>query len=97
MPLEDRVIVRISKGNRRKTAPEIAAELKRGHRKPTSVTTVKRRLSKAGLREYIAYKHTKIRPSKTGRKVLWTDESNFEVYGSHSVFVRRSAGEGVSD
>jgi len=46
---EDRQIVIISKLNRRLTAPENAAEINRGRRDPVCVSTVKSKLSKAGL------------------------------------------------
>ena len=49
---EDRTIVRISLAARRKTAPEITADVANYHNLHISVATVKRRLKEAGLRAY---------------------------------------------
>ncbi|CAK9824990.1 Transposable element Tc1 transposase [Anthophora retusa] len=110
-PAEDRAITIISKRNRRKTAPEITAEINASRPEPVSLTTVKRRLRKAGLHGRIAMRKPLLRKQNKAKrlawarshkdwvledwkKVLWTDESKFEVFGSkRRKFVRRSAGE----
>ncbi|CAK9805030.1 hypothetical protein ANTQUA_LOCUS4340 [Anthophora quadrimaculata] len=53
-PAEDRTITIISKRNRSKTALEITAEINISRSEPVSLTTVKRRLRKAGLHGRIA-------------------------------------------
>lgn len=108
---QDIAIVVTSKRNRRKTAPEIAAELNATLPKPISVSTVKRRLQKAGLHGRIALRKPLLRKENKKKrmqwarlhqnwtledwhKVLWTDESKFELFGSRRrIFVRRSLGE----
>lgn len=112
---DDRQIVITSKRNRRKTAPEIAAEINRGREKSISVTTVQRRLRSAGLfgriamRKPLLRKQNKVKRLEWARehqhwtleqwkKVLWTDESKFEIFGSRRrMFVRRSAGERAAE
>lgn len=112
---EDRKIVLTSKRNRRKTAPEITAEMNEHREKPISVSTVKRRLQQAGLHGRIAMKKPLLRKvnkqkrfkwarehqnwtAEDWSKVLWTDESKFEIFGSRRrTFVRRSAGERASE
>lgn len=70
-PAEDRQIVMISKRNRRKTAPEIAAEVSVGRRKQISVTTVKRRLGKAGLHGRVAVRKPLLRKKNKQKRYAW--------------------------
>lgn len=110
-PNDDLRIALTSKRNRRLTAPEIRAQLNEGRAKPVSLTTVKRRLAKAGLHGRIAARKPLLRPQNRKKrlewaklhkdwdmdmwsKVLWTDESKFQVFGSNRrTFVRRRVGE----
>jgi len=108
---EDRYIKIISKRNRRKTAPEIRAEVCQIFHKDLSVTTVKRRLINSGLNGRIAKRKPLIRKINAVKRlewaqehatwsmqqwknVLWSDESKFEIFGSHrKVYVRRGPHE----
>ncbi|KAG7196845.1 hypothetical protein KM043_014008 [Ampulex compressa] len=94
---DDRFIRTISKRDRQKTAPEIAAELNQHRDLPISVTTVKRRLYEVGLRGYTTVKKPLKQQDKIKRlewakvhenwspeewkSVLWTDKTKFE--GKH--------------
>lgn len=71
---DDRRIVVTSKLNRRKTAPEITAELNVGRPKPVSVSTVKRRLQKAGLHGRIAMKKPLLRKQNKQKRLKWARE-----------------------
>ncbi|GJQ65466.1 hypothetical protein Trydic_g7571 [Trypoxylus dichotomus] len=51
---EDCIIIRISKGNRWKTALQITPDMNEIRRKPISMTAVKRRLGKAGFQGRLA-------------------------------------------
>lgn len=62
------------KRNRRKTAPEIAAEINAGRRKSISVTTVKRRLYKAGLYGRVAMKKPLLRRQNKQKRLNWARE-----------------------
>ena len=96
--------------DRRLTGQQLQAQLNTGRSKEVSVSTVKRRLRAAGLTGRVAvrkpllrWKNKKKRLSWAMKhrqwttenwKVLWTDESEFEIVGSsHRVFVRRRVGE----
>ncbi|GJQ67802.1 hypothetical protein Trydic_g16581 [Trypoxylus dichotomus] len=75
---------------------EIAAEVNGGGRKPISVTPMKRRLGKAGLRGRLSAQKTWT--IEDWKRVLWNNETMFKVYGfRRHVFVRREAGERASD
>ena len=77
------------------TGPQLAASLNGTHKMPVSTSTVKRRLWDAGLLGRVAkkkpYLRLRLRWAKEHRhwteedwkKVLWIDESKFEVFGSH--------------
>ncbi|KAJ8728624.1 hypothetical protein PYW07_006320 [Mythimna separata] len=109
---EDLSIVVISKRNTRLTAPEIAAQFNADRDKPVSVSTVKRRLCDAGFKGCIAVSKPLLKPNKKKRlnwarehknwttsnweKVLWTDESKFEIIGTKRR-VTRQTNERVND
>ncbi|CAG9565363.1 unnamed protein product [Danaus chrysippus] len=108
---EDRLLIRQSLQNRKKTALELAAALSEAKGSSVSVYTVRRRLLKAGLKGFKARKkpwlseHNKKNRLEWALKhrdwsvedwsnVLWSDESNFEVFGTPGVtYVRRRVGE----
>lgn len=70
-PADDRFIVSISKRNRRLTASQITAEFNVNSPNPVSVTTVKRRLLKAGLRGCVAVKKPFLRPVNKKKRLEW--------------------------
>ncbi|GJQ65354.1 hypothetical protein Trydic_g7467 [Trypoxylus dichotomus] len=76
-PAEYRVIVCISKGNRIKTAPEIAAKVIRRPSKPINVTIAKRRLGKTGLCERVVEEHTSILESNMVSSGLQLADEDF--------------------
>lgn len=57
---QDRIITRISLADRRKTAPQIRADLEEHHSMKVSVTTVQRRLLEVGLKAYRARKKPRL-------------------------------------
>lgn len=73
-PAEDRAMVITSKRNRRKTAPEIAAEMNISRPKPVSVTTVKRRLRQAGLYGRIAMWKPLFSKENLAKRLAWVRE-----------------------
>lgn len=108
---DDRQLIISSKRDRKKTAPELTAEFNSTQEHPVSVSTVKSRLSSAGLRGCVAVKKPLLRKVnkqkrlawakryknwtvEDWKKVLWTDESKFELFGNkRRVFVRRKPEE----
>ncbi|CAK9816182.1 Transposable element Tc1 transposase [Anthophora plagiata] len=68
---EDRAITIISKRNRRKTAPELTAEINASRPEPVSLTTVKRRLRKAGLHARIAMRKPLLREQNKAKRLAW--------------------------
>ncbi|GJQ88208.1 hypothetical protein Trydic_g13200 [Trypoxylus dichotomus] len=101
---EDCVTVRINKGNRRKTVLKIAVEVNGKHKNPISITTLKWRLGKAGLRGRIAVRKPLLRKQnkqkrydwaqahknwtiENWKKVLWSHESKYEVYGHADMYL----------
>ena len=97
--------------NRRRTAPDLAADFNEHHTTKISTTTVKSRLLEVGLRGRVAVKITRLTTvhkqkrlvwAKEHKKwtveewnrVLWSDESKFEIFGNkRQSFVRRRVGE----
>lgn len=73
-PAEDLRIIITSKRDRRKTAPEIAAEVNVSRQKPVSVTTVKRRLRQAGLYGRIAMRKPLLRKGNKVKRLTWARE-----------------------
>jgi len=71
---EDIAIVLISKRNRRKTAPEITAEINCTRSKSVSVSTVKRRLQKAGLHGRISMKKPLLSAQNRKKRLTWARE-----------------------
>ena len=68
---EDRFLQTLSKRNRRKTGPELAAEINRSRDTPISVTTVKRRLRQVGLRGCIAVRKPLLRKQNKKKRLEW--------------------------
>ena len=108
---DDRLIVLMSKMNRKLTAPEIRAKLTSSANVTVSSSTVKRRLREKGLNGRIAVRkpllteknrlkrlawartYKNFTPKQWGR-VLWSDESKFQIFGSsRRVYVRREKTE----
>lgn len=108
---EDKLIKRMSLADPRKTAVDIASDLRKYHHLDVHVATVKRRLNQGGLfgrhaakKPFVSGKNRSAR-IKFGRvhrywtqeewsKVLYSDESKFELFGSDGVrFVRRPVGK----
>lgn len=73
-PAEDRRLEVISKRNRRLTAPQIRAQLNESRETPVSLTTVKRRLAKAGLQGRIAARKPLLRPQNRQKRLKWAKE-----------------------
>lgn len=111
---DDRALVRTSLSDRQLTAPQLRTHWFLSTGVASSVTTVKSRLSEAGLRGCIAVKKPLLRlqnrharldfarqhqhwSTNDWEKVLWSDESSFEVFNSAKrVFVRRRTNERYS-
>jgi len=107
---EDKFICVQSKRSRLRTAPEIREELNAIREKFVSVTTIQRRLRDHGLKGCVAARKLLLRKQnkvkrlqwakkhKTSinqwEKVLFTDESKFELFGGkHRKCVRRQIGK----
>lgn len=71
---EDRHLRMISKRNRRKTAPEIAAEFNRGRPQNISVSTVKRRLQEGNLHGRVAVSKPLLRRGNRLKRLQWARE-----------------------
>lgn len=97
---DDLHIITISKRSRKKTAPEIRAEINEMREKSLSVSTIQRRFRHAGIFGRVAVRKPLLRPqnkikqlewAKTHQnwtdedfnRVLWSDDSEFEVFGSN--------------
>lgn len=107
----DRLIHRISKADRHKTAVDVHAEVSRQIDQKVSVRTIRRRLNEFGLmgrigrkKPYISEKNRRARiafarehinwTSEQWSKVIFTDESKFNRFGSDGrSYVRRRIGE----
>jgi transposase len=106
----DRIIYRLSQGDRRKTAVDIQREIANHVGAQVSVSTVKRRLNRFGLHGRVARKKTICFSPKSPAapavrehvnwtprdwaRVLWSDESKFQRFGSDGrTYVRRRPGE----
>lgn len=68
---EDKFIVVTSKRDRRKTAPEISAELNKTRGKPVSTETVRRRLCAAGLKGRVAARKALLRSVNKKKRLQW--------------------------
>ena len=67
----DRLIVRKSKQNRRLTAVDISKQVIPDDKKKISPSTVKRRLSEAGLNGRVARKKSLLKPSHISQRLEW--------------------------
>ena len=107
---DDRRLVRCCITNRRMTSAELKRDLAEGEGTAVSARTVRRRLQMAGLNGRIAARKPLVTKHASRRlkwakerkqwgipqwsKVLWSDESKFELFGSkRRVYVRRRKGE----
>ncbi|KAJ8874257.1 hypothetical protein PR048_025100 [Dryococelus australis] len=81
-PRQDRTIAMIAKGNRRASVPVILRSFQdiSGHR--VSQRTIGRRLCERGLNTGVGMEHW--------GKVLFSDESRFQLYSSRKIRVRRT-------
>lgn len=108
---QDRILLRLSNEDPRKSAVSLRTELKEKYKVLCSVSTVKRRLRASGLfgrrpakkplvsvknriaRVQFAKRHLKW-TSKDWAKILWSDESKFNLFGSDGIkYVRRPIGQ----
>lgn len=71
---EDRFIVTTSKRNRRLTAPDITRELNKTRNKKVSISTVKNRLSAAGLHGCLAVKKPLLRAIHKKKRLQWAKQ-----------------------
>lgn len=71
---EDRFIITTSKRNRRLTAPDINRELNKTRSNKVSVSTVKNRLSAAGLRGRVAVKKPLLRAIHKEKRLEWAKQ-----------------------
>ena len=71
---EDRVIVRISMGNRFKTAPQIRSEVNSNHNLIVSTSTMQRRLREVGLHGRKARKKPRLNSSQKRARLLFAHE-----------------------
>ena len=69
---QDHIITRISLADRRKTAPQIRADLEEHHCMKVSVTTVQRRLLEVGLKAYRARKKPRLTRIHRQRRMEFT-------------------------
>ena len=89
----------LSKRNRRLTAPDILREINPILNSPIGITTVKNRLHEANKQKRLNWaREHKDWTVEQWEKVLWSDESKFELFSSkRKVFVRRFSNERVSE
>ena len=86
---EDKLLRVNSWHDRRLTGQQLQAQFNSGRSKQVSISTVERRLQVAGLTGVSA------RTTEDWKKVLWTDESKFEILcSSCRIFVHRRVGKG---
>ena len=71
---EDKFIVVTSKRDRRKTAPELAAQLNKTRGRAVSTETVRRRLCAAGLQGRVAARKALLRPINKKKRLQWARE-----------------------
>ena len=71
---EDKYIVINSLRNRRRTAPDLAADFNEHHTTKISTTTVKRRLLEIGLRGRVAVKKPRLTAVHKQKRLVWAKE-----------------------
>ena len=71
---EDKYIVINFLRNRRRTAPDLAADFNEHHTTKISTTTVKRRLLEVGLRDRVAVKKPRLTTVHKQKRLVWAKE-----------------------